>query len=65
MIKYSIFVLTIVALAVFGVSKLATAQVSLDTPRNVTVIYQTAFADGSHPLVLEHCAKEDCSDTAQ
>ena len=65
MIKYSIFLLTIVALAVFGVSKLATAQVSLETPRNVTVVYQTAFAEGSHPLVLEPCAKEDCSDTAQ
>ena len=65
MIKYSIILLTIVALAVFGLSKLATAQIGLDTPRNVTVIYQTAFADGGHPIVLEHCAKEDCSDTAQ
>ena len=65
MIKYSIFLLTIVALAVFGLSKLATAQIGLDTPRNVTVIYQTAFADGSHPIVLKRCAKEDCSDTAQ
>ena len=65
MIKYSIFLLTIVALAAFGLSKLATAQGGLETPRNVTVIYETAFEDGSHPLVLERCAKEDCSDTAQ
>ena len=65
MTHYSIFLLTIVALAVFGLSKLATAQVSLDTPRNVTVIYQSAFAEGSHPIVLQRCAKEDCSDTAQ
>ena len=65
MTHYSIFLLTIVALAVFGLSKLATAQVSLDTPRNVTVIYQSAFVEGSHPIVLQRCAKEDCSDTAQ
>ena len=65
MTHYSIVLLMIVALAVFGLSKLATAQVGLETPRNVTVIYQTAFADGSHPIVLERCAKEDCSDTAQ
>ena len=65
MIKYSIFLLTIVTLAVFGVSKLATAEISLDTPRNVTVVYQTAFSEGNHPIVLERCAKEDCSDTAQ
>ena len=65
MIKYSIFLLTIVALAVFGLSKLATAQVGLDIPRDVTVIYQTASSEGSRPIVLERCAKEDCSDTAQ
>ena len=65
MIHYSIFLLTIVASAVLGVSKLTTVQVSLDTPRNVTVIYKTVVADGSHRLVLERCAKEDCSDTAQ
>ena len=65
MIKYSFFLLATVTLAVIGVSKLATAQGSLDTPRNVTVIYQTAFSGGSHPIVLERWAKEDCSDTAQ
>ena len=65
MIHYSIFLLTLVVLAVLGLSKLATAQVSLDTQRNVTVFYKTVVADGSHRLVLERCAKEDCSDTTQ
>ena len=65
MIQYSIFLLTIVAMAVLGISKLATAQVGLDTPRNGTVVYQTTFIDSNHPLVFARCAKEDCSDTAQ
>ena len=65
MIRYSIFLLTIVALAVFSLSKLATAQASFDNPRNVTVVYKTAFSGGNHPVVLERCAKEDCSDTTQ
>ena len=65
MIRYSIFLLTIVALAAFGLSKLATAQASLDNPGNVTVIYQTAFSGGNHPVVLEACAKEDCSDATE
>ena len=65
MIQYSIFLLTTVALAIFGVSKFTTAQASHDVSRNVTVIYQTAFLEGHHPLVLERCAEEDCSDTAQ
>ena len=65
MIRYSIFLLTIVALAAFGLSKLATAQASPDNSKNVTVIYQTAFSDGTHPVALEACAKEDCSDTIQ
>lgn len=57
MIRYSIFLLTIVALAAFGLSKLATAQASQHNQKNVSVIYQTAFAGGTHPIVLERCAK--------
>lgn len=65
MIRYSIFLLMIVGVTAFGFSKLATAQASLTSLGNVTVIYQTAFSDGNHPVVLERCANEDCSDTNQ
>ena len=65
MIQYSIFLLTFVALTVFGISKFATAQGSLDNSQNMTVIYQTASSDGNYPIVLERCAREDCSDTTQ
>ena len=65
MIHYSFFVLTIVALTVFNVLKLATAQNNLDTSRNVTVVYQTAFSESNYPFILERCAQEDCFDTAQ
>ena len=65
MIRYSIFLLTIVALAAFSILELAPAQASPDNPKNVTVIYQTSFSGGDHPVVLERCAKEDCSDTTE
>ena len=65
MIRYSLFLAAIFALAIVGLTKLAPAQAGMENPQNVTVIYRTAFANGTHPLVLEACAKEDCSDTAQ
>ena len=63
--SYSIFLIAIVTLTVFGISKLATAEVGLGYPRNVTVIYQSASLDTKHLIVLERCAKEDCSDTPE
>lgn len=65
MVRNSIFLLTIFALSVIGISKLATAHVGRASPQNVTVIYQTAFAGSKHRLIVEHCANENCSDTAQ
>ena len=65
MIRYSMFLAVIFAMAIVGLTKLAPAQAGMENPRNMTVIYRTAFANGSHPLVLEACAKEDCSDTTQ
>jgi hypothetical protein len=65
MIRYSIFLLTIVALAVFSLSKFATAQATFDNHSNVTIVYKTALSAGKHPVVLECCAKEDRSDTTQ
>jgi len=65
MIRYSIFLATVFALAIVGLTKLAPAQDATANAQNVTVVYKTAFAKSSHPLVLEVCAKEDCSDTAQ
>lgn len=63
MIRYTIFLAAISGLAIMGLTKLAPAQVGIGSPKNVTVVYQTAFAGGTHPLVFESCAKEDCSDT--
>ena len=63
MIRYTIFLAAISGLAILGLTKLAPAQAGMENPKNVTVVYQTAFAGGTHPLVLERCAKEDCSDT--
>lgn len=65
MIRYSLFLATVFALGIVGLTKLAPAEAGLANPHNVTVAYRTAFANSSHPLILEACSTEDCSDTAQ
>jgi hypothetical protein len=65
MIRYSIFLAAVFSLAIFGLTKLAPAHTSMEGNLNQTVVYKTAFAGGTHPIVIEPCAKEDCSDTAQ
>jgi hypothetical protein len=65
MIRYSMFLVTIFGLAIFGLTKLAPAHTNMENNKNITVAYETAFSGGSHPVVFEACAREDCSDTAQ
>ena len=65
MIRYSIFLLATVAVTAFSLTALAPAQAVAENPKNVTVIYQTVFARGSHPVLFERCGKEDCSDTTE
>ncbi len=65
MIRYSLFLTVVFGLAIFGLTKLAPAHSADTNMNNVTVIYQSTGTSGSHPVVLQSCAKEDCSDTAQ
>jgi hypothetical protein len=65
MIRYSLFLAAVFAMGIVGLTKLAPAETAMANPHNVTVVYRTAFANSSHPLILEACSSEDCSDTAQ
>jgi hypothetical protein len=63
MIRYSLFVLTILASAATAFAAIQPASV-LET-RNVTVIEKNEFWHVVNELTVEQCAKEDCSDTPQ
>ena len=65
MIRYTMFLAMVFGLAIFGLSKLAPAQPLMADAQHVTIVYETAMVGGNHPVVLEQCAKEDCSDTKQ
>ena len=60
MIRYSILLLATVAVVALSITELTPAQAVAGNPNNVTVIYQTMFARGSHPVLFELCGKEDC-----
>jgi hypothetical protein len=64
MIRYAIMVLAIsgtAAAAFTSISPTHSGAVALH--KNVSVFYRNNFAADAFPLVLEQCAKEDCSDT--
>lgn len=65
MIRYSLFLTVIFGLAIFGLTKLAPAQSADVNQKNVTVVYQSTGTGGNHPIILQSCAKEDCSDTTE
>ena len=65
MIRYTLFVVTVIGAAVTAVASNSSAQSYADSnSKNVSVIYKSDASPISGALVLEQCAKEDCSDTA-
>ena len=64
MIRYTLFVLTVLGTAATAVANVAPANsVVASNPKNVSVFYKTDVSPIIGALVLEQCAKEDCSDT--
>ncbi len=63
MIRYTLFVLTILgtaATAIAAVSPMATEPAGM--PKNITVIEKNSPFPVLGPIVVQECAKEDCSD---
>ena len=66
MIRYTLFVLTILGTAATALATVTPANtVAISNSKNISVFYKTDIGPVVAPLVVEQCAKEDCSDTPQ
>ncbi len=64
MIRYTLFVITVLGTAATAVASVAPVNsVVASNPKNVSVFYKNDVSPIIGALVLEQCAKEDCSDT--
>jgi hypothetical protein len=64
MIRYTVFVLTVLGTAVTAIANVAPAKTyTAGLTKNVSIFYKSDEAPVALTLALEQCAKEDCSDT--
>ena len=64
MIRYTLFVLTVLGTAATAVANVQPYHSgTTSNPANVSIFYKTDVGPVVGDLVLEQCAKEDCSDT--
>jgi hypothetical protein len=64
MIRYTVLVFTILGTAATAFATISPAPASQGlVHKNVSVFYRNNVEAKALPLVLEQCAKEDCSDT--
>jgi hypothetical protein len=62
MIRYTVFLIAIVATAATAIASLPAQPMPGANGQNVTELFKNQDWTTA-PLVLEQCAKEDCSDT--
>jgi hypothetical protein len=66
MIRYTLFVLTVLGTAATAIASVSPANsLVMSNPKNMSVFYKTDASPLAAPIILEQCAKEDCSDTPQ
>ena len=66
MIRYTLFVLTVLGTAAAAIASVSPANsLVMSNPKNMSVFYKTDASPIAAPIILEQCAKEDCSDTPQ
>ncbi len=65
MVRYTLFVLTVIASAATAVASINPTHIVLAQSKNVTVIEKNQFWPVEGELKVEQCAVEDCSDTPQ
>ena len=64
MIRYTFFVLTVLGTAATAIAHVEPTNTAVaSNPKNVSIFYKTDATPFIGTLVLEKCAKEDCSDT--
>lgn len=64
MIRYSIFLFSVIGMAATAIAHVTPAPATLAS-HGTSIAYRTLAAAPAHGLVLEKCALEDCSDTPQ
>jgi hypothetical protein len=64
MVRYTLFVLTVLGSAATALASIQPAAIDL-SGKNVTVIEKNQFWSDLNPAEFAQCAKEDCSDTPQ
>jgi hypothetical protein len=64
MIRYTLFIVTIVATAATALAAVRPAP-DMVNPNNLTIIAKNDLSPVLNSLVFETCALEDCSDTPQ
>ena len=62
MIRYTIFVLAIATSAATAIASLPSHDLNSTNSKNVTELFKNVDWTAA-PLVVEKCAKDDCSDT--
>ena len=63
MIRYTFFVLAVMATAATAIAAVQPSHGTTDQPaRNITVIEKTSPFPVLGPIIVEECAVEDCSD---
>ncbi len=64
MIRYTVLVIGVLSGAATAFAAISSAPIGYEAShRNVSVFYRKNIEPKALPLVLEQCAKEDCSDT--
>ena len=61
MIRYTLFILTVIGTAATAIAAAAPAAEG-PASANVTVVYKNQAFPTVGPIAVEPCAKEDCSD---
>lgn len=60
MLKYSIFLATVLATSAAAVAALAPSNQALSNPNNITVIYKNSAQPEFEPEYILYCGEEDC-----
>ena len=64
MIRYTLFVLTILGSAATAIASIAPAdQYAITNPKAVSIVYMDSTTPMIDGVIVEKCAVEDCSDT--
>jgi hypothetical protein len=63
MIRNTVLAIAVLSSVASGFAAISPAPANIVTNKNVSVFYRNNLDTYALPLILDQCAKEDCSDT--